>query len=271
MKKSICIGIILILSLGSCITTNEPIGNTNVLSEAEKLNRYNELVSRGLQLSNVNENQSAIEVLTEAINLLPEVPIAYYRRAVTYYLWNSYPRKTDQAINDITNAIKYDPRNAVYFHLRGDLYSTKASEYPITNIGRMTLEEYTNREYSHYITNKTNAISDYSTAVRLDPTNYEHILARGAQNLFIKRWNDAINDLTVAIEIMDTKGRAYEFQFWDAYRYRGQAYYEIGEFELSNNDFRRYSELSRREYAVENYIEQKRREEESNRERRLRR
>nr|AGS54118.1 tetratricopeptide repeat family protein [uncultured bacterium contig00021] len=251
----------------SCASTNS---NTeiNVLNESEKLERYNQLLSRGLQLSNVNENQSAMEVYSEAIRLLPERSEAYYRRSVNYYLWNSYPPKIELAINDITSAIKYDPRNADYFVLRGDLYFRYSSEYPISNIGRMSLEEYRNREYSYYLSNMNKAISDYSTAIRLDTRNYEYYFKRGGLYLFIKDWNKAIVDLTVVIENIDINRldnwnirHAYEY----SYRYRGMAYYQIGRVDLATNDFRMYSELSGREYTINDYITQEEREAEQNR------
>ena len=266
MIRMLKIILICFFYFSSCISNNSTVQDRTEtsLNESEKLNRYNELVSRGNQLLSVSEYQSAIGVFTEAIRIIPEKPVAYYRRAMAYYLWSKYPREYEQVIRDITTAIRYDPRNAEYFEFRGDAYFSYSDNYPITNIGRMSSDEYRSREYSHYITNMNNAISDYTTASRLDPTNYRYIFRRGSLHLFTKNWNKAIEDLTIAIENMDPNVMDYRYDISYAYRYRGMAFYEVGNNDLAANDFRQYSELSGNEYTIERYIVQRNREAEQN-------
>jgi tetratricopeptide (TPR) repeat protein len=254
-------------------TKNEAIQDTtNVeLNEHKKLEKYNELITRGLQLWSVEEYQSSINVYTEAIELIPEKPDAYYGRAMVYYLRFPYRQEYEKAINDLTTAIKYNPSNAEYFCLRGDVYFANSDEFPFTNMLRMSLEEYTNKEYTFYITNMYNAISDYTTASKLDPKNYKYIYKRGTMYLYIKNWNIAIRDLTIAIENMDPNGIHYNLNIQFAYRNRGQAFYEIGIHDLAVNDFRTYSKLEGKEYTVENYIAQKNRDAEIYREKRKKR
>jgi tetratricopeptide (TPR) repeat protein len=265
--------IIFFLFLNSCVSTGAPVTTANevTLTESEKLDKYNEIMYRGRQLKLLGESQSAIETFTEAIELIPEKSEAYYQRGFVYYLLTPYPRKLDQAIKDLTNAIKYDPRNDEYFFLRGNIYISNSGEYPFTNRFSMSAEEYANREYSHYILNKNKSISDYTTAISLNPTAYHYFLERGTQYLFTKKWDEAIKDLKIFIENIDPGWMFYETYISDAYKFRGWAFYETGKYDSADMDFKKYTELTGKEYTAQDYLKEKKRDEEIYKERGLKR
>jgi tetratricopeptide (TPR) repeat protein len=243
-------------------------GQDIALNESEKTVIYNELIARGRQLAwLVFEETSAVEVFTEAIRLIPNRAEAYYERAIVYSLW-SYPYKYEEALRDITTAIRYDPPNSDYFILRGNIYSSYSDRYQ----GSVLESNYQNREYNHYITCRRNAISDYTTALRLNPSDSNYVyFQRGSEYLFLKEWNNVISDMTRIISNMNRESRNFNYYSKEVYRYRGQAYYELSEFILADLDFNAYSNLTGNEYTADIYVTRKLNDEEYNKKYRLRR
>jgi len=118
--------------------------------------------------------------------LLPELENsdAYYSRAKKYDAAKDY----NQAIDDFSQAIRLDPKNALYYIARGQSYFNKGYWKECSN--------------------------DESQAIKLEPQNAYYYSLRGNTYRFSKKYDLAIADYTKAIELDPKRddsyyGRAY--------------------------------------------------------------
>ena len=107
------------------------------------------LANRGYAYRNKHDYDRAIQDLDQAIKLDPDNALAFVNRGDAY----RNKREYDRAIRDYDQAIKLDPNNAITFNDRGSAYG-----------GR--------RDYDR-------AIQDYDEAIRLDPNLARAFYNRG--------------------------------------------------------------------------------------------
>ncbi|HNC45434.1 MAG TPA: tetratricopeptide repeat protein, partial [Acidobacteriota bacterium] len=159
------------------------------------------------------DSTQAIKDLTEAIRLNPRIDKSYSARGAAYSSKGEY----DQAIVDLTEAIRLNPENSSAYNIRAFAWGKKG----------------------HY----QKAIADANETIRLDPkfaSAYQH---RGYAYLKQTNLTQAIEDCTKAIQFDSENGRAYAT--------RGQAYAAQGKRELALADYRKALEVNRKEAEEE--------------------
>ncbi len=118
MKRAI--SFIVIISFAFLSFSQDSVNNKQTKGSAE----YLSLVENGEQLDSEEEFREAVKKFTEAIELEPDNPVAYDKRAISYIKMRKY-RKAD---NDLEKAIELDPEFAEAYNHRGLLnyFSDKA-------------------------------------------------------------------------------------------------------------------------------------------------
>ncbi|MDB9468408.1 tetratricopeptide repeat protein [Dolichospermum circinale CS-539/09] len=168
------------------------------------ISSYNKRISivykaRGDSHWNLKNYKQAINDYTQAIKLDDKNAIYYVGRGFAYFQLKDYK----QAINDYSQAIKIDDKNAIYYNGRGLTY--------------LKLKDY------------KQAINDFTQAIKLDTKNAGYYGARGLAYLQLKDYKQAINDYTQAIQL-DPKNAGY-------YGARGDAYLQLKDYKQAINDY----------------------------------
>jgi tetratricopeptide (TPR) repeat protein len=146
-------------------------------------------LDNGKKLFDQKNYDGAIQELTEAIKLDPKLAEAYVYRSRSYNSKNDY----DQGLSDANKAIQLNPKLALGYFARGRAYDGK-----------------NDIDY---------AITDYTEAIRLDPKFATAYVNRGLIFYTKNDYDRAITDYTEAIRI-DPK-------FVNAYINRGNVYNNI--------------------------------------------
>ena len=136
------------------------------------------------------DNQRAIELLNEAIQLDPDNALAYFNRGNIYANLGQYQR----AIEDLDRAIQLEPDNALYYLDRGLAYADLGQDQQ--------------------------AIQDYNEAIRLEPTAL-HYNIRAFVYSRLGEHQRAIEDFDKAIQLVPDNGVYYND--------RGNAYEALGQ------------------------------------------
>ncbi len=116
---------------------------------------------------------------------------------------NAKKRGMDNAIRDISTALKLRPDIAFFYYYRALVYERKSD------------------------LNK--AFADYSKAIEIDPEYYEAICNRGILLAFADQCGEALEDFNHAIEVRP--------DIPNAYANRGDLYADMEEYELSVEDY----------------------------------
>ena len=189
-----------------------------------------------------------IEACTAAIQsgVLTEEQLAgaYKRRGRAYLCFlNGY----DQAIRDLSEAIRLDPHDALTFYSRGDAYKVKAaksSDEDTQKLAARALSDFSENirlkvrlEPLDYI-NRSNAfvllgqheraIVDLNEALRIDPSDKHRALVnRCAAKLMLERLPEALADCDEAV-----RRQIYDYPL----SVRALVYLKMGEYALSIRD-----------------------------------
>jgi tetratricopeptide (TPR) repeat protein len=168
-------------------------------TDAEKADVYNNI---GFSIFLKEERSKSLEFYSKAIELNPDLIVAYFNRAASYRLQGNYK----EAFSDVNKILEIDKNNVQAYLARAQLYQENATKYNSRFVSR--------------------AIEDYSKALDLQPDN-SYALYKRSQH-FLDRaletgsWDDvdlAVSDVTRAIEI--DRGNP------DYYFLRGRIYMEI--------------------------------------------
>lgn len=147
-----------------------------------------------------DENYSmAIEYLTKAIELNPNLASAYYSRGWTYYRQGNLT----QANMDYNKAIELNPDLAGSYYNRGSAY-------------RRTV-------------NMNQEIDYYTRIIDLKPHDASAYYRRGVEYEYRREYDQAIQDFTKAIELNP--------KYSEAYNHRGWRYYKQGNFTKAIADY----------------------------------
>ncbi|RDV14320.1 tetratricopeptide repeat protein [Pontibacter diazotrophicus] len=150
---------------------------------------------------------SAHRLLTDAIQFMPENAAAYEARArIELNVFDNY----SSALRDLNRviALREQPSAQVYY-MRGRSYQQ--------------LKQHEQAEY------------DFTLALELDSTFWRVYLVRGEVRLFyLKKYEPAIADLSVYLENTSNSSDVVS-----ALTYRGFGHYKLGNYDLSEQDYRR--------------------------------
>jgi len=136
-------------------------------------------LDNGKKLFDQKNYNGAIQELTEAIRLDPNLAEAYAYRARSYNNKSYY----DDAIPDASIAIQLNPQLAIAYYARGYAYSNK-------------------KLYNR-------AIADYTEAIKLDPNFENAYFNRGLAYTYNKEYDRAIADTTEGIRLNPNNAMAY--------------------------------------------------------------
>lgn len=207
----------------------EFLAASQVLKALEFLSKAYDL-SHGEKSSNP---EKAIEYLTQAIRLAPEMAAAYLNRGVEY----GQLKQQQKAIADFDQAIRFDPNLALAYYNRGLTYADlKQLDRAIEDYDQaMRLDPnyaltYLNRGNAYAEQKKFGrAIADFEFAIRVDPNDAKAYYNRGLAYTGIEKFSRAIVDFDQAINL-DTN-------LMLAYHNRGTAYAKLQQNDLAILDF----------------------------------
>jgi len=157
------------------------------------------LLDNGKRLFDQGDYDGAIQELSEAIKLDPKLAEAYAYRARAYSSKSDY----DRGLSEANRAVQLNSRLAMGYFARGGAYQGK------DDIDR--------------------AISDYTEAIRLDPKFGTAYNNRGLAYANKKDYDRAIADYTEAIRL--------DPSYANAYNNRGNAYVNKGNYERAIEDY----------------------------------
>lgn len=190
--------------------------------------------ARGLALTRLSKLDEAIADQTRAIELAPDYGQAYLHRAFAWsFKAGSIPRSwveprpaevdacLDKAIEDATEAIRIDPKNAIAHSWRAIYWERK-------------------RHFDH-------AIADYSEAIRLEPSTDFYRMRADAWRAK-REYDNAIADYSEAIRL--NNARRWELAF--AYNGRGEARLAKNQYEKAIDDFTEAIRLEGMRVAYDN-------------------
>ena len=185
-------------------------------------------------------DDKAVEHYTTAINLNPELTVAYNNRGNAY----SEKSEVDRAIRDYNIAIDLNPEYTVAYNNRGNAYSEKGEVdrairdfNTAIDLNPEFAEVYNNRGNAY--TDKDNldrAIQDFNTAIDLNPEFAEVHNNRG--NAYSKKgeFDRAIQNFNTAIDLNPEHA--------EVYYNRGNAYYNKGDLDNAIQDYNRAIECN---------------------------
>jgi len=131
-----------------------------------------ECLDNGKRLFDQSNYDGAIQELTEAINIDPNMAEAYAYRSWAYGRKNN----NNQALSDANKAIQLNPRLAMGYFVRGRLQSDNdraiADYNQVIRIDPKYADAYTNRAFTYDKKGDYNrAIADYNEALRINPNH----------------------------------------------------------------------------------------------------
>ena len=165
---------------------------------------YETLIEKGDASIGEHEYDKAIVYLTAAINLKPNLPVAYDLRGLAY----SHNGQYEKAIADLDRAIEILPGNAWQHSIRGLAF--------------------------FFTDQHDKAISDFTKAIETDPDFTAHsnlYLNRGKAHAAVGQLDKAISDFNSYVRINPDHASQS-----DPYFHRGRAYWMKGEYEKAISD-----------------------------------
>ncbi len=161
---------------------------------------------------------AATKHYTKCLAINPKHSNAYYNRALLHFNNNQY----DKALEDCSNALKYDDKHAAAYGLRGLCYKQKenidkaiqdfSKEIKYLTDKKIKATAYFNRAwtYSMQLKNKEK-LADLQKAVELQPENIEYQYECGRAKFEVggEVYESAIKNFTKVIELDPKHKEAY--------------------------------------------------------------
>ena len=148
----------------------------------EQLKRASELWKQGVEHFQAQRYNAAIASFDEYLKLRPDAAAGWYNRGISYFeRAANAPLEKDyrQAVADISQAIKLDPKKADQFLMRGRAYQ------------KLIVIDFK--------PSSTAAIADFTSAIMIDGKYAEAYSSRGQVFYEIGQYDKALNDLNTAI------------------------------------------------------------------------
>jgi len=231
----------------------------SILDEHEKaVADYSEAIRISPEIAGKCEYDYACN--TAVVNALnPGDAQAYFVRGNAY----TYFREYEKAVADYTEAVHITPQFADAYENRGEAYGklgenekaiadyTKAIRINLSVERGNLYYQYLNRGYFYYqLEDYEKAIADYTEAIHINPENSDPYIYRGDAYNNLGEHEKAIADYTEFIRSNPTFpfSGCRNIQCYTAsinvypddclvYIYRGEAYYELGEYERAIVDY----------------------------------
>jgi len=196
-------------------------------------------IQQGWEQVEKGNHEQAIHYFTEAIDLNHKDAESYYGRGTAYSRKGQY----EEAISDYTKAIEINSMDAKAYYNRGiacykkDQYDQAISDFKKAfEINPNNAEAYYNRGATRYKKGEHDqAISDFKKAFEIDPNNPRYLVTYIDHEIAYfedkGQYDQAISNDTKAPEINPRGAKVYINQ--------GRAYYLIGEYDRSWEDFRK--------------------------------
>ena len=178
----------------------------------------------------------------------PNYEIAYYPLAVSYLKTEQY----QEAKDTFTKVSQNNSDKAEFYYNRG------LAEFNLKNY-KLALDDFNQTISMNYINpevyfargntflnsqeeNKADkAIQDYKKAIELNPKYEEAFFSRGQAYYELSNYQKAIQDYNQAISLNFDNLISY-------YSYRGKAYYYLKEWSKGDNDFKKFSPGSKKDF-----------------------
>lgn len=156
----------------------------------------------------------ALEKTKEALQLSSSNIPALLKQINLYFLMN----KDKEAVHYADEAISLYPNEPEFYYIRGVIYNSR--------------EKY------------AKALDDFDRGIELKPISniYKYYLGRGVSHLNLLEYDQALSDLSSAIEINDTVAGAYHS--------RAMVNYELHDYNAAVNDFLKVLEHSQGNAAL---------------------
>ena len=218
----------------STAEVNDPVASN---SESSRDARF--YYNRGNVYLNLDELDKAIADLTKAIELDPQLALAYRRRGTAF----TAQVELDKAIADYSKAIELDPEDASTYITRGGVYLQQHEWDKAIADYNMAIEldpedafTYIRRGVTYGVQGELDKkIADYSKAIQLDPEEASFYTIRGQAYYQQGDLEEAIADYSKAIELDPEDAFTYTI--------RGQAYYQQGDLEEAIADYTKSIEI----------------------------
>jgi len=148
----------------------------------EQLKRASELWKQGVEHFQAQRYNAAIASFDEYLKTRPDAAAAWYNRGISYFeRAANAPLEKDyrQAVADLSQAIKLDPKKADHFYMRGRAYQKLIA--------------------IDFKPSSAAAIADYTSAIMIDGKYAEAYSGRGQVFYETGQYDKALNDLNTAI------------------------------------------------------------------------
>ena len=166
------------------------------------------LLESGISYYDIGDYDNAILELTRVIRSNPNIAEAFNYRGLAYLSKWDNGRLVEAARADLTNAIRLDPYNAVYYFNRAEAYRLNSSS-------------------STYMSSEQ-ILEELSQAIRLDPHEAIFYVRRGYIYYESRLYDRAIEDLTRAITLNPRIIQAYH---WRAWAYESKNDYHMAKYD----------------------------------------
>jgi Flp pilus assembly protein TadD len=191
------------------------------------------LLNEASQAEKQGDNQKALAMYNEALQLDPDSADLYNARGIIYSDRGEY----DKAIADYTEAIRLFPKHVAAFTNRGNAYERKrlyqaalADFNAAIGFDSKYFSAYNGRGIIYDDEHQyEKAITDYSQAIRLNPNYANAYNNRGNALSNLRRYEEALNDYNEALRLYP--------EYVYACNGRGVAYYDKGDYDRAIADY----------------------------------
>lgn len=222
----------------SAVTEDSESEENLINMRGERL-EFKEACAAAVEALKVSDYETAIDLLSDAIEISPHSPVGWSMRAGVY----SQLGRDRAALNDYNLALDYDPdyldaiigRAMLWFdHRRVEMALIEFDRAAALAPDRSDI--YSNRAYIYLALGKSEpAIIDLDRAIRLGDSRPQTIYRRAKLHIAARRYERALGDLDKAIEKMPGRGEPI-FQ-------RGLVKLRTGKIDSAIEDFDQAIEL----------------------------